>query len=219
MPKSLAKEMVRRNYEFEVRAERNAETNESLVVGRPIVYNSRTNLGWFDEIIERGALDDADLTDIRFLVNHDTSKIPLARSRRNNENSTMQLTVDANGMGIRVTLDTENNSEARNLYSAIKRGDITGMSFMFGIDDQEWTEMESDHPTRHIRKISRVIEVSAVTFPAYEETDISARNKEALDSARRELDNARNAVDTAKETRDALELEKAKNINRLKGVI
>lgn len=131
----------------------------------------------------------------------------------------MQLTVDANGMTIRVTLDTENNSEARNLYSAIKRGDITGMSFMFGIDDQEWTEMESDHPTRHIRKISTVIEVSAVTFPAYEETDISARNKEALDSARRELDNARNAVDTAKETRDALELEKAKNINRLKGVI
>lgn len=218
MPKNLAKEMVLRNYEFEVRAETNVE-NESIVVGRPIVYNSRTNLGWFDEIIERGALDNADLTDVRFLVNHDTSKIPLARSRRNNENSTMQLTVDANGMTIRVTLDTENNSEARNLYSAIKRGDITGMSFMFGIDDQEWTEMESDHPTRHIRKISTVIEVSAVTFPAYEETDISARNKEALDSARRELDNARNAVDTAKETRDALELEKAKNINRLKGVI
>ncbi|WP_418290962.1 HK97 family phage prohead protease [Massilicoli timonensis] len=198
MGKNKVNEMVRRNYEFEVRAERNEEANEYIIVGRPIVYNSRTDLGYFDEIIERGALDEADLTDVRFLVNHDTSKIPLARSRRNNENSTMQLFVDANGMTIRVKLDVENNSEARNLYSAIQRGDITGMSFMFGIREQDWSEMDTDHPTRHITKISTVIEVSAVTFPAYEDTEISARDKSALDSARRALDSVqRRAVDTA----------------------
>lgn len=186
-----AKEIVRRNYEFEVRAEAGTDENEGILVGRPIVYNSKTDLGWYDEIIERGALDYADLTDVRFLVNHDTSKIPLARSRRNNDNSTMQLSLDIDGMEIRTRLDLKNNSEARNLYSAVQRGDISGMSFMFGIDDERWENLDSDHPIRHILKISTVIEVSAVTFPAYEETDISARNKQALDSARQALDKAR----------------------------
>lgn len=188
-------EFVRRNYEFEVRAEDGTE-NEGVLVGRPIVYNSKTDIGWFDEIIERGALDNADLSDVRFLVNHDTSKIPLARSRRDNLNSTMQLTIDTEGMGIRVVLDIENNTDARNLYSAVKRGDISGMSFMFRIDEQRWENLDSDHPTRHILKISVVVEVSAVTFPAYEETDISARDKSLLDSARDILNSARSEVRT-----------------------
>lgn len=179
-----------RSYNFEIRAENNEE-NGDHITGRPIVYNSRTDLGWFDEIIEAGALDKANLKDVRFLVNHDTTMIPLARSRNNNKNSTMQLEVDKAGMGIRVNLDTENNSEARNLYSAIKRGDITGMSFMFTIDDEEWENLESDHPTRHIRKIGQVFEVSAVTFPAYEATEISARDKEALESAKNTLEGVR----------------------------
>ena len=122
----------------------------------------------------------------------------------------MQLEVDKDGMSIRVNLDTENNSEARNLYSAIKRGDITGMSFMFTIDDDEWENLESDHPTRHIRKIGQVFEVSAVTFPAYEATEISARDKEALDSAKATLDSVK-LLDSNKRE---LELEKAKNRNK-----
>lgn len=201
---------VTRAYNFEIRAENN-EKNGDHIVGRPIVYNSKTDLGWFDEIIEAGALDKANLKDVRFLVNHDTSMIPLARSRNNNENSTMQLEVNKDGMGIRVNLDTENNTEARNLYSAIKRGDITGMSFMFTIDDEEWENLESDHPTRHIRKIGTVFEVSAVTFPAYESTEISARNKEALESAKLVLESAKRSLESDKE---ALELEKAKNRNK-----
>ena len=200
---------VTRAYNFEIRAESN-EKNGDHIVGRPIVYNSMTDLGWFNEIIEAGALDKTNLKDVRFLVNHNTEMIPLARSRNNNENSTMQLTVDKDGMAIRVNLDTENNTEARNLYSAIKRGDITGMSFMFTIDDEEWENLESDHPTRHIRKIGTVFEVSAVTFPAYESTEISARDKEALESAKLALDSAKRSLESDKE---ALELEKAKNRN------
>lgn len=200
---------VTRAYNFEIRAENN-EKNGDHITGRPIVYNSKTDLGYFDEIIEAGALDKANLKDVRFLVNHNTDMIPLARSRNNNENSTMQLEVDKDGMGIRVNLDTENNSEARNLYSAIKRGDITGMSFMFTIDDEEWENLESDHPTRHIRKIGQVFEVSAVTFPAYEATEISARDKEALDSAKATLDSVK-LLDSNKRE---LELEKAKNRNK-----
>lgn len=181
---------VTRAYNFEMRAG-NDETNGDHLEGRPIVYDSMTDLGYFSEIIERGALKETNLKDVRFLVNHNTDMIPLARSRNNNNNSTMQMTVDNDGMGIRVNLDTENNTDAKNLYSAIKRGDISGMSFMFSIDDEEWENLESDHPTRHIRKIGEVLEVSAVTFPAYESTEISARAKETLDSVKTTLDSVR----------------------------
>lgn len=183
------KELERRSYSFEVRAEQ--DEKGSIITGRPIVYDSRTNLGIFDEVIERGALNSTDLRDVRFLVNHDFSKIPLARSRRNNGNSTMQLSPDDEGLAIEVKLDTENNAEARSLYSAVSRGDISGMSFCFSIDDEEWEDLESDHPLRRIKKIGTVVEVSAVTFPAYESTEIEARSKEALDNARSALENAR----------------------------
>lgn len=182
-------ELQRRSFNFEIRAEETESGN--IITGRPIVYDSRTDLGLFDEVIDAGALSNTDLTDVRFLVNHDVSKIPLARSRRNNGKSTMHLTVDDEGMSIRVTLDTKNNSEARALYSAVQRGDISGMSFMFGIRGEIWENLDTDHPTRHITDISTVIEVSAVTFPAYDDTEISTRDKNALDKARRELENAR----------------------------
>lgn len=200
------KELERRAYAFDVSAEETESGN--IITGRPIVYDSKTNIGYFDEIIERGALNSTDLTDVRFLVNHDTSKIPLARSRRNNGNSTMQLTVDEQGMAIKVVLDTENNSDARSLYSAVQRGDITGMSFMFGVDDEEWEGLDTEHPTRHIRSISSVVEVSAVTFPAYESTEINARSKEALDNARSALESAR--LQEARSVDTDLELAKAK---------
>ena len=207
--KEIKKELEKRSYSFEVRAEESDQG--SIILGRPIVYNSRTDLGWFDEIIEGGALDFADLTDVRFLVNHDTSRIPLARSRRNNGNSTMQLTTDAEGMTIRVLLDTENNAEAKSLYSAVQRGDISGMSFMFSVKDEEWDDIDSDHPTRRIKSISSVVEVSAVTFPAYEATEIQARSREALENARKAVETAKQQKATQVETRgESLELAKAK---------
>lgn len=184
------KDLEKRSYQCEVRAE-GEEGN--IIIGRPIVYNSRTDIGPFDEIIEPGALNNTNLQDVRFLVNHDTSRIPLARSRRNNGNSTMLLTVDEQGMGIRVQLDIENNAEARALYSAVQRGDISGMSFLFSVpeDGDTWDDIRAEHPLRRIKEISRVVEVSAVTFPAYEATEIYTRCKEALDNARSALDNAR----------------------------
>ena len=204
------KPLERRAYTFEVRAEQDEEQG-AIITGRPIVYNSVTDLGYFDEVIVGGALNKSDLTDVRFLVNHDTSRIPLARSRRNNGNSTMLLTVDAEGMGIRVNLDTENNSEARALYSAVERGDISGMSFMFSVRGEEWENLDTDHPLRRITDIGTVVEVSAVTFPAYAATEIYARSNEALESALASLESARQqraeSVDTDK---TQLELEKAK---------
>ena len=180
-----------RAFDFEVRAE---ETERGKVLtGQPIVYDERTNLGWYDEIIDNGALAETDLRDVRFLVNHNTDMIPLARSRNNNANSTMQMEViDGKGMSIRVDLDTENNAEAKSLYSAVERGDISGMSFMFITDGDSWEDVDTDHPTRHVRSIKKVLEVSAVTFPAYEATSIQARGlSDALDSARESLDSER----------------------------
>lgn len=179
-----------RAFNFEVRAE-NTDRGNTLT-GRPIVYNERTNLGWYDEIIDMGALKETDLRDVRFLVNHNTDMIPLARSRNNNANSTMQMIVDDQGMTIRVDLDTENNMDARSLYSAVERGDISGMSFMFIVDEDSWEDIDSDHPIRHVRSISRVFEVSAVTFPAYDATSIQARGlAEALESAKASLESAK----------------------------
>ena len=180
-----------RSFEFEVRAEQNDKG--SVITGQPIVYDERTNLDWYDEIIDDGALAETDLRDVRFLVNHNTDMIPLARSRNNNANSTMQMEViEGKGMAIRVNLDTENNADARSLYSAVERGDISGMSFMFVVDKDSWDDVDTDHPTRHIRSISKVFEVSAVTFPAYEATSIQARGlSEALESAKTSLESVR----------------------------
>jgi len=202
------KELERRSYTFDVRA--GTDERGSVITGRPIVYNSRTNLGFFDEVIEAGALNTTDLTDVRFLVNHDRSKIPLARSRRNNSRSTMLLTVDDMGMSITVHLDTENNSEARSLYSAVERGDITGMSFMFSVNNEEWDDLESEHPTRRVKEIGSVVEVSAVTFPAYEATEIQARSKEALENARSALEKARQQTAKPLDSGSELELLKEK---------
>lgn len=180
-----------RSFDFEVRAEQSEERG-NFIEGRAIVYGQTTNLGWYDETIAPGALKDTDLRDVRLLVNHNTDMIPLARSRNNNENSTMQLSVDEEGMKIRANLDTENNVDAKALYSAAERKDISGMSFMFVVDKDSWDDLESDHPTRTITGIKRVLEVSAVTFPAYSQTSLEARGlADALDSAKASLESAK----------------------------
>ena len=110
----------------------------------------------------------------------------------NNKNSTMQLMVDDEGLKVRVKLDVENNTDAKNLYSAIKRGDVTGMSFMFTVRGEEITDENTDSPLRTITDIEKVFEVSAVTFPAYEDTEINARCKLELENFRRTLENVKN---------------------------
>jgi HK97 family phage prohead protease len=164
----------------------------NIIEGHAAVFGQKTSIaGWFNEIILRGAFDKTDFKDVLFSVNHDLRKIPLARSRNNNANSTLQLQVDDQGLATRANLDTENNSDAKSLYSAVGRGDISGMSFIFDVSEDEWTGLDTDMPTRTIKSISKVYEVSAVSFPAYDGTDISARSNEALESAKRALENAR----------------------------
>lgn len=179
------------------------------ITGHPAVFKSPADIGgYFEEIIEPGAFDDCDMTDVLLFTNHRDMKIPLARSRRNNGNSTMTLTVDDIGLKMDADLDVENNQEARALFSAIERGDMDGMSFCFRVKEQTWDNLDTDYPTRHITKIAKVYEVSAVNEPAYADTDISARDKAALESARKAVETARSA---SLESEDELEIYRLRN--------
>ena len=203
-----------RNLTFEVRAEDNKEHGKHLT-GLAIVYGQVIQFGWRREVVDEGAVDDkTDLTDVKFLIGHNTSMVPLARSRNNNENSTMQLKRVKEGLEIRVDLDTENNQDARTLYSAVQRGDITGMSFMFTVDKSIWEEEDSDNPLRRISHIDKVFEVSAVAFPAYDETSLQAAGQDLspegeddpLESAlKRELQEVKEAKHNDERRKNALE--------------
>ena len=180
----------KRMFDCEIRAEQIPGCGR--LEGRAILYNSRTTIAQrFDEIILPGAIKEPALKDVPFFVNHNTDMIPLARSRNNNENSTMQLFLDDEGLGFRIDLDIENNAEARALYSAVERGDISGMSFMMlGIKDR-WEGARSGHPLRYIESIGQIGELSAVNHPAYTQTSIESRdNFGTLDSALESLDSA-----------------------------
>ena len=186
---------IERRFDVELRAMRD-EDNGNYIVGVPIVFDRQTDLGYYTEVIDRHALDNTDMKDVRFLVNHNTDMIPLARSRNNNANSTMQMWVEEDGMHIRVNLDVERNSEAKSLYSAVDRGDVSGMSFMFSVDKDSWEGLDTEMPKRTINSIGKIFEVSAVTFPAYEQTSIQAADlSEALENAKDVLESAKRSAE------------------------
>lgn len=208
------RELITRLFQSIPTAERRSEGEEEIGVirGIPIVFNSRTDLGWFDEEIDPHALDGADLSDVRLCLNHDTSYV-YARSRRNNPRSTMRFDIQPDGMHIEADLAIGQSPRAADMYSAVEREDMTGMSFMFSVDEDEWEGLDTDHPFRRIKKISSVVEVSCVTFPAYEATsiEIDARCKEALENARLSLESERQQSRRADESAE-LELLKAKTM-------
>ncbi|OOM81785.1 caudovirus prohead protease [Clostridium puniceum] len=223
MDKNLPKknEKAKRNFAMaDLRAIEPNSDNQSTISGHAAVYGQMTNIGgWFNEIIEPGAFNDTDFRDVVFSVNHDLDKIPLARSRNNNANSTLQLQVDNIGLAVRANLDIENNVDAKSLYSSINRGDMDGMSFIFYVEEERWEGLDTNTPTRHIEKVKKVVEVSVVSFPAYCGTDIaSSRDKEALDSAKLALENARTQEleSSNDEEKRQLELEKLRTETLLK---
>ena len=176
-------------------AEVRAESTESgqEIRGYPIVFEQETDLGFCREVIDGGSMGDGSvLRDVALLANHDFGMIPMARSRRNNENSTMKLTPDQHGVAMRALLDTEGNPKAKEAYSAVNRGDITGMSFAFIVNEERWTDLDSEKPLRRIMSFSRIFEVSLVTNPAYEGTSVQAASEgETLESVRASLESAR----------------------------
>jgi len=155
----------------EIRAAEPAGESGLILEGRPIVYDQPTTIndpaGQYIEIIRSGALDDADISDTRLLYNHDLSKVPLARTPK-----TMQLIKDTAGLKMIATLpETE---EAKSVYTAVKRGDLTGMSFAFKVPEGG-DRYDAATNTREIFKIEKIYEISIVPFPAYPQTSVEAR--------------------------------------------
>lgn len=157
---------------IEIRAQQN-DNEEMVIFGTPIVFNTPTNIndpkGSYTEVIKRNALDGVDLTDTRLLVNHDFNSIPLAKTPK-----TMELWIDEKGLNMRAVLP--NTETARSVYTAVKRGDLTGMSFGFTCS-KDGSLYDVNTRTRTINKIDKVLEFSVVNFPAYAETSVEARNQ------------------------------------------
>jgi len=148
------------------------DVNEMIVEGRAIVYDSPTIMYEIDnikyyEVIQRGALESADLRDVPFKYNHSDSVMVMARTR----NKTLELIPDEQGLLVRAKL--ANTTAGRDLYELIRRGDIDKMSFAFTVAEQSY---DKETRTRKIIRIKRIWDVSAVDTPAYQDTYISARN-------------------------------------------
>lgn len=162
----------------EIRAnEPAADGKKTLILsGRPVVYGTPALIhdksGSFYEIIERGALDQADLSDVRLLVGHDTSRIPLARTPK-----TLSLQLDDGGLTFEAVLpDTNAGEEA---YKAVERGDLRGLSYSFTVPEGG-DIYDPRTNTRTIKRIAKVYECSLTAFPAYESTSVSAEARSSM---------------------------------------
>src|SRR5690625_4833067 len=134
----------------------------------------------FREQIKRGAfLESLNNDDQRFLWSHDTSKV---LGRR--QNNTLRLQED--DIGLRFELDLPTTTLGNDTYESIKRGDVDGVSFGFNVQDDEVDEPEDDMPLRTIKK-AKLMEVSAVAFPAYPDSEVSARGFDRMKQYEDEL--------------------------------
>lgn len=167
MEKELAVKEMRIS---ELRAlENNNNEDEMIVEGYAAVFETETDLGWCKEIISRDAFNNCNMSDCVLKYNHNDNCLILARTR----NKSLELTVDNIGLKIRAKLiDTTQN---RDIYKMIKAKLLDKMSFAFSVRKQEW-DYEND--VRRITEIAQLFDVSVVDVPAYETTEIYARNKE-----------------------------------------
>ena len=141
-----------------------------VISGYALKFGTRShNLGGFIEMIDKRALDQTDMSDVRALIDHDPSKI-LGRTSA----ETLKLEVDDIGLRFDVTLP--NTQYASDLYENLRVGNISNCSFgfMLGKDGDSFTrDQETGLPLRSLRNISKLTDVSVVTYPAYEDTDVT----------------------------------------------
>lgn len=159
------------------------EDGEDLYIeGYFSVFNSNYEL-WqgATESIDSHAFDNALSDDIRALVDHDTHLV-LAR----NKAGTLKLKIDSRGLWGKIRINPK-DSDAMNLYERVKRGDVDQCSFGFDILDQE-AEYREDGTVHWTIKSVKLYEVSVCTFPAYEDTSVSARKKDYEDIKKRWLE-------------------------------
>ena len=136
-----------------------------VLEGMAVVFDKPAKIGQTTEYISRNALEGVDLEGVALLVNHDGAGIPLARSPK-----TLTLAVKEEGLYMRAQLP--DTAQAKAVYEAVKRGDLSQMSFAFDMADFTFDE---ETQTRTITKIDKVYEISVVNFAAYENTSVQAR--------------------------------------------
>jgi len=159
---------IRAGNPAEVRAD---DDGAIKVSGYAAVFNQETNIGgMFREQIAPGAFSEAvGRDDVVFLINHEG--LPLARTR----SGTLEIKEDDHGLFIQTELDPD-DPDVKSIVPKMKRGDLDKMSFAFVPDVQEWDDSE-DVPLRTITRAS-LFDVSIVTNPAYDGTDIGLRSLE-----------------------------------------
>lgn len=156
---------------------RAAEDGSDLAVieGYAAKFNEVTVIGgWFQEVVRPGFFDDVLNDDVRCLKNHDANYI-LARS--NAGKGTLSLSVD--DIGLKYSYTTPDISYARDLQTSIERGDVSQSSFSFMPKEVRWTEKEGELELRELIKCETLYDVSPVTFPAYNNTEVAKRSWEA----------------------------------------
>lgn len=145
------------------------------------VFNSNYEIApGMSESIAPGAFSRTLANDVRALINHDTTLV-LGRTKAN----TLELREDSHGLWGKITINP-NDGDAMNLYERVKRGDVDQCSFGFDLKEQD-TEIRDDGAVHWTIKDLDLFEVSCCTFPAYEQTNISARSKERDEIRQREL--------------------------------
>lgn len=158
------------------------DSGDLYIEGYFAVYNSNYEL-WqgATESVAPGAFDETLTDDIRALIDHET-RLVLGRTKA----GTLELKSDSRGLWGKIKVNP-NDQDAMNLYERVRRGDVDQCSFGFDIleEDTEYRDDGSVHWT--IRKV-RLYEVSVVTFPAYEDTSISARKKDYEEYTKRQND-------------------------------
>lgn len=155
------------------------ENNERIIEGYFAVFNSNYDIApGMSESVAPGAFRNTLAGDIRALVNHDTTLV-LGRTTAR----TLELSEDERGLWGRIRINP-NDSDAVNLYERVKRGDVSQCSFGFDVLDEE-TEFREDGSVHWTIKEVKLYEVSCVTFPAYESTNIDARSKQREDILKR----------------------------------
>lgn len=152
-----------------------------IIEGYFAVFNSNYEIApGMSESIAPGAFSRTLANDVRALINHDTTLV-LGRTKAN----TLELREDSHGLWGKISINP-NDRDAMNLYERVKRGDVDQCSFGFDLKEQD-TEIRDDGAVHWTIKDLDLFEVSCCTFPAYEQTNISARSKERDEIKKREL--------------------------------
>ena len=182
--------------QIEIRAE---GEGGNIIEGVAAVVNKETDLGWYTERIAPGAFDSVMGDDVVALFNHDPN-FPLARTTAKEAGKLELFLNDTGDLGYR--FKAPDTSVGRDMLENIRNGIVSKSSFAFTIEEEEWRYNENKDvaDVREIKKVKRLFDVSPVTYPAYNQTDVAARSMERAMQPEKEFQDAQNewAIDLMK---------------------